>query len=300
MCIALWALDHQDYALILFSNRDEFLSRPTQDAHFHDFETGIESGSGNAEGNVLSGRDIKAGGTWFGVTRTGRVALLTNITEPVKAHACSRGSLTSNFLLSDSLESLEDQVRRMTPQDAKFAGFNLLLFTAAPQGRADGPLHFDPLLVTNHGSGGTITSLPLSAPERLCGCVSNAVGELNKDWPKVKQAKKEFDGLLQTLCVDTKEEELTDRLFNLLAWRTPESVTERSHLRKTIHVAPFGISLDGVCTEEYGTRLSTILLVKKTGETVFIERDIWKLVDGQAVKASPESQRVFRFQIKPK
>ncbi|KAG5638749.1 hypothetical protein H0H81_010559 [Sphagnurus paluster] len=275
MCIALWALDHQDYALILFSNRDEFLSRPTQDAHFHDFETGIESRSGNAEGNILSGRDIKAGGTWFGVTRTGRVALL--------------GSLTSNFLLSDSLESLEDQVRRMTPQDAKFAGFNLLLFTAAPQGRADGPLHFDPLLVTNHGSGGTITSLPLSAPERLCGCVSNAVGELNKDWPKVKQAKKEFDGLLQTLCVDTKEEELTDRLFNLLAdfsesWRTPESVTERSHLRKTIHVAPFGISLD----------------VKKTGETVFIERDIWKLVDGQAVKASPESQRVFRFQIKPK
>ena len=59
---------------ILCANRDEYLSRPTADAHFHSFEP-----IGHAEdpdGKVLSGRDLLAGGTWAGVNRSGRVALL--------------------------------------------------------------------------------------------------------------------------------------------------------------------------------------------------------------------------------
>ena len=56
---------------ILCTNRDEFLSRPTVAAHFHSFGHGTEG-----EGNVLSGRDLRAGGTWLGVSRFGRVALL--------------------------------------------------------------------------------------------------------------------------------------------------------------------------------------------------------------------------------
>lgn len=49
----------------------------------------------------------------------------------------------------------------------------------------------------------------------------------------------------------------------------------------------------------YGTRLSTILLVKKSGEAVFIERDIWQLVDKKPLRADPQSQRVFRFRVDP-
>ncbi|KAF5377933.1 hypothetical protein D9615_006716 [Tricholomella constricta] len=306
MCIALWALDYQDYALILCSNRDEFLSRPTQDAHFHNFEDVNEAGS--AEGNVLSGRDVIAGGTWFGVTRTGKVALLhvsdyvrTNITEPVKAYEMSRGYLTSSILLSDSSESLEDQVGRIVPQDARFAGFNLLLLApSAP--RPDGSLHFDPLFVTNHGSGGIVTSRPLSTRERFCGCVSNAIDGLKDDWPKVQQATEKFNDVLQTLSTGTTEAEFTDRLFDVLAWRSPEPVTQRSQLRNTVQVAPVPITLEGVPnvgSNSYGTRLSTILFIKKSGHAVFIERDIWKLVDGQAVRADPGSQRIFHFQVKP-
>ncbi|GLB38715.1 putative transport and Golgi organisation 2 [Lyophyllum shimeji] len=295
MCIALWALDSHDYALILCSNRDEFLVRPTRDAHFHNFE----KESGGARGNVLSGLDIKAGGTWFGVSRTGKVALLTNITEPVKPYNFSRGYLASSFLLSDSTGPLEDQVAQIVPQDAQFAGFNLLLFApAAP--RPDGLLHFDSLLVTNHGSGGIVTSRPLSADERFCGCVSNAVDGLNTGWPKVKHATREFDAVLQTLSSETTDADLTDRLFELLAWQSPEPVTERSQLRNTVHVAPLPITLDGVPTLDcntYATRLSTILLIKKNGNAVFIERDIWQLVDGKAVRADPRSQRIFRFQV---
>lgn len=84
MCVALFTLDHPDYALcvacrffrsffsfffaisILCSNRDEYLSRPTQPAAFHSF-------GGQP---VLSGIDVRAGGTWLGLTQTGKLALL--------------------------------------------------------------------------------------------------------------------------------------------------------------------------------------------------------------------------------
>jgi uncharacterized protein with NRDE domain len=60
---------------ILCTNRDEYLARPTMPAQFHSF--GYESGMDEEEGaNVLSGKDLRAGGTWLGVNRFGRVALL--------------------------------------------------------------------------------------------------------------------------------------------------------------------------------------------------------------------------------
>ncbi|KAL5524769.1 hypothetical protein ACEPAF_9915 [Sanghuangporus sanghuang] len=37
MCTGFWSLDHLGYALILCSNPDEYLSRPTSNAHFHCF-----------------------------------------------------------------------------------------------------------------------------------------------------------------------------------------------------------------------------------------------------------------------
>lgn len=97
MCVGFWCLEHPDYALyaaflidfkvctchidfralysILCSNRDESLSRPTTEAHFHNFGPEIESGV--QDGFVLSGRDLRAGGTWLGINRdSGRIALL--------------------------------------------------------------------------------------------------------------------------------------------------------------------------------------------------------------------------------
>jgi len=47
----------------------------------------------------------------------------------------------------------------------------------------------------------------------------------------------------------------------------------------------------------YGTRLSTVLLVHKDGKVLFIERDIWELVDGQPEKRDPPTERVFQFKL---
>jgi len=281
-----------------------------ENAHWHNFEKEKVNNTGN---NVLSGRDVQAGGTWFGVTRTGRIALLTNITEPVKTYSHSRGYLTSSFLQSDHpmpSGPLEAQVERMVPRDAQFAGFNLLLFapshTAQPPGEgSEESLQFDSLFVTNHGSGGTLSCRPLSKTEQLCGCVSNAIdGSDSKRWPKVEHATEEFDALLKTLPSDMSTIELAEMLFTTLSWRSPDPIIERSQLRNTVHVSPFPIFLEGVSSKSgesnlYGTRSSTVLLIKKNGDAVFIERDIWELAaDGKgAVRADSGSQRIFRFQV---
>lgn len=84
------------------------------------------------------------------------------------------------------------------------------------------------------------------------------------------------------------------------SWRPLEPITEPSQFRNTVHVCPFPLSVKGAPTmgdNRYGTRLSSILLIKKNGEALFIERDIWTLVDEKVVRADPKSQRVFRFQV---
>jgi uncharacterized protein with NRDE domain len=69
-------------------NRDEFFARPTRECHWWDDHP-----------QILAGRDAEAGGTWLGLTRDGRVAVLTNFTERDKIpDAPSRGELPVGFL----------------------------------------------------------------------------------------------------------------------------------------------------------------------------------------------------------
>ncbi|CBN76742.1 conserved unknown protein [Ectocarpus siliculosus] len=59
------------YKLIVASNRDEDLGRPTAPIHFWK----------DAGSNLLAGRDLVAGGTWLGVSRSGKFATLTNVSS---------------------------------------------------------------------------------------------------------------------------------------------------------------------------------------------------------------------------
>lgn len=64
MCLIVFALDcHPRYRLVLAANRDEYFSRPTAPAAYWPDAP-----------QVLAGRDLAAGGTWLGVTTTGRLA----------------------------------------------------------------------------------------------------------------------------------------------------------------------------------------------------------------------------------
>ncbi|KJA23274.1 hypothetical protein HYPSUDRAFT_137965, partial [Hypholoma sublateritium FD-334 SS-4] len=266
---------------ILCTNRDEFLDRPTEDAHFHAFGAALPPG---APPPVLAGRDLQAGGSWFGINRAGRVALLTNITEPAQKYTTSRGALVSAFLLATppTHQSLEDELAALVPPDARFAGFNLLLFAPAPpasvstvENSAQTPISYEALLVTNHGGGGALAARPLRPDECACGGVSNGVdGAGDAPWPKVQHATAALaEALASTTTTTTStssssttsttapnptppnptspatytptESALLHQLFALLAWHPPRAIAHRSELRHTVHVLPVPIVLDG-------------------------------------------------------
>ncbi|EIN12811.1 DUF833-domain-containing protein [Punctularia strigosozonata HHB-11173 SS5] len=292
MCIALWALDHPDYALVLASNRDEFLSRPTERAHFHHFEH--EAGKTNTEGPILSGRDLKAGGTWLGLNRSGKIAVLTNITEPLGSYTSSRGHLVSSFLLSDL--PADTDVENVVTRNEKYAGFNLVYFD--PITDASGSLSFSPIFLTNHGGGGPLTARPLTAEERRCGGLSNGIdGQGADEWPKVQVGIRSMREVIES-AEASDERRLVEDLFHVLEWCTAIPPRERAEHRNTIHIEPYPVAFDPThATDFYGTRLSTVILVRRDGKVLFVEREPWRLSDGVLQKQQPPDEHVFRMQI---
>ena len=85
MCLLVlaWKL-HPRYRMILAGNRDEFHDRAAAPLSWW-----------SDDARILAGRDLKAGGTWLGVARSGRFGIVTNYRDlqaPVEG-APSRGNL---------------------------------------------------------------------------------------------------------------------------------------------------------------------------------------------------------------
>lgn len=110
MCLILvaWKV-HARYPLAVAANRDEFHARASARAAFWEDRPG-----------VLAGRDLQAGGTWMGVSRTGRFAAVTNYRGGTETGAAeSRGALVSRYLDGSGVPELAQRA------DA-YSGFNLL------------------------------------------------------------------------------------------------------------------------------------------------------------------------------
>jgi len=115
VCIAAWGWHaRSEWPLIIAANRDEFHEREAEPLMRWD------DGSG-----VIAGRDVRSGGTWFGLSEdTGRVALITNFRDPAgfDPNAPSRGALVTDWLTANWRQ----------PEDrrdgfARYNGFSLLL-----------------------------------------------------------------------------------------------------------------------------------------------------------------------------
>lgn len=92
MCLIAWHWrPDADEKLLLVGNRDESYDRPALPLHWWD------------DAPILAGRDLTGGGTWLGVSRTGRMAAITNHRNPkaIKTEAKTRGKLVQEFLTSD-------------------------------------------------------------------------------------------------------------------------------------------------------------------------------------------------------
>ncbi len=237
MCLALLAIGvHPRHALVIAANRDEYYARPAAPAAWWD------------EG-WLAGRDIAAGGTWLGVTRAGRWALLTNIREPGRhdPRAPSRGALVTRVLADSALPGASASAA--AGNALAYNGFNLLAgnMTAA-------------YWASNRGA--TTQTL---APG-IHG-VSNAPP--GAAWPKVMRTKARFG----VWCAQGTDD--FDGLFALLRDTTPAPddqlpATGAPLEWERLLSSPFIVSE----SRGYGTRCSTIVAIGRDGNARFIERTI--------------------------
>ena len=139
---------------------------------------------------------------------------------------------------------------------------------------------------------------------RSLGTISNGrmvpkihFGNLTRNWPKnySESSRSESNKNSHLSSVPM----IYPLPFNSCHREDPTSLYE---LRNTIQVVPFDILPQGVGSwprDAYGTMLSTVILVKRNGEVLFVERDIWGHgPDDIPVKSSDRStDRVFRFKI---
>ena len=238
MCLIAFAWNaHPEYRLIVAANRDEWHDRPTAPAAWW-----------NDHPQILAGRDLKAGGTWMGVTRSGRFAAVTNFRDPAdrKSTARSRGELVTAFLLGDETPAAFLAATKKVAHE--YNGFNLIL--------GDGTS-----LAYFGSSEGAIEIL-----EPGVYALSNHT--LNEPWPKVTMAKSALDNTLQA---EMSEDALQIAIYAILS---NDTIASDGALPNT------GVGIEWervlspalIVTEKYGTRASTILSVANNDGVSFEER----------------------------
>lgn len=252
MCLILLAWQaHPDYPLVVAANRDEYFSRRTAAADFW-----------SDAPDVLAGRDLEAGGTWLGVTRSGRFAALTNYRDPArnKTGAPTRGGLVSRFL--EDGQPAENYLSELESSADRYNGFNLVF------GDLDGLWCF-----SNCGEG---------EQALVPGVYGLSNHLLDTPWPKVARGKSALNSALQALPNEAP-------LFALLR---DDSIAPDEALPRT------GVSLEWerllsaafVRSPQYGTRSATVLLRDRSGRVRFIEQ-------GFLPDASPGERREFAFAV---
>lgn len=233
--------------LLLLGNRDEFYDRPAAPLDWWE------------GGRLLAGRDLRAGGTWLGVTRDGRCAAVTNFRQPgpPRPEAPSRGQLPVRFLegglcAAAFLETLREEAGRYSP-------FNLLLFDGCH------------LLGYQSRNGRTIAFEP--------GLHILSNGDFDEPWPKAEALRDRMAGA-------ASGDEAT-----LLALLADDRAFEDARLPRT------GVPLDWeralspifVRTPAYGTRASTLLRLGRETVSVLEQRFTASGREGRTAVAFPRS-----------
>lgn len=235
MCLLVFAWrTRPDLPLILAGNRDEFHARPAAPA-----------GWWGEHEELLGGRDLEAGGSWLALDRRGRLAVVTNVREPVRdtRGRRSRGELVVDALRFDGpLGRFAEQLRGRRDE---YGGYNLLI-----------------------GDGEELHCLSNRSKDRIGlepGIYGLSNDRLDTPWPKVVAAR---DGLLR--LVGRAEVEV-DGLFELLADRTPAPDDELPDTGVPLEWERV-LSAAFIVGSEYGTRASTVVLVRADGVVEFAER----------------------------
>lgn len=243
-------MEHPQYRLVLAANRDEFYERPSLPAGFWE-----------EDDNILAGRDLQAGGTWLGITKTGRFAAITNYREPdaFKPNAPSRGKLISGFLQESSTPC--DYLREVAVRSSSYNGFNILAGDA------------ETLCYFSNRDGGVKELAP--------GMYGLSNHLLDTPWPKVDLGKKLLGSVLDGEIVPEK-------VFRVLRDRTQPGDSELPRTGLTLEWERV-LSSIFITSQIYGTRSSTLITIDYQGNVNFMEH---------VFNNHPEPQHVKKFNFR--
>jgi uncharacterized protein with NRDE domain len=233
MCLILvvWRR-HPQFPCLIAANRDEFHDRAAEPAHWW-----------RDRPQILAGRDLVAGGTWLGITRTGRFAALTNYRslQEKRTDVPSRGGLVTGSLESRGLAA--DDLAGLHRAGPAYNGFNLIF--------SDGQ--------------GLAVHESVPGAGRLLGPgiygLSNHV--LDSPWPKVERAKARLHALLDQ-PVDPSA------VLELLRDDRPARDEDLPGTGMSLEWERL-LSSAFIRGSDYGTRCSTVIRIDHRGKVYFDE-----------------------------
>lgn len=241
----------QDPSLLLAANRDEFAERPTAALHWWD-------------NGILAGKDLRANGTWLGITRAGRFAAVTNVRDPAIHKAAvpygSRGLMVHAFLSGD--EDPKDFLQRMLSQVPGPSPYNLIV----------GQIH--EAAIECHWLGGRTRQI--QALGHGAHVLSNA--ELNTPWPKAARLRE---------AMATRDPDLINRLMQ------SRDLADDAELPAT--GVPYDwekkLSAALITGRDYHTRSSTLIQI--SGAQVLAREITWS-ADAMPVQTIEEKFSISR------
>jgi len=233
MCILFLAIkQHPEYPMLICANRDEFHDRSTQSAHFW-----------SEYPELLAGKDLEEGGSWFGINKDRKFAAITNIRSGNKLSEDkkSRGKLVTMSLLTNNninQQWLEEHCDEYNP-------FNLIYGTLEN-------LYYFNSITQEH----TLLKEGFHA-------ISN--GSMDDIWPKMAKGERQLEAVVKSAVAINPA--------NLLAILRDQSRPTNQQLPST------GISVQMeqllssifICSTNYGTRSSSLILQKSDNSVEFIE-----------------------------
>lgn len=256
MCLITLAVHtHPDYPLIIAANRDEFFARETQSMRlWHDVP-------------IIAGRDLEAGGTWMGVSSTGRIAMVTNYREASRVSQAyrSRGELTTDFLTTN--EKPATYLSALQQHQQEYQGFNLIV------GDAKDLLKNKPALrycsnrlddaATTRGTAATNNELDYGVFS-----LSNAL--LDTPWPKTTRSTRAMEQVVSEIgSTLLTTEQIKQALFEQMR---DNELADRANIPNTGVDPTLEYHLSSRFVDasrhdyRYGTRVSTCILLNKRGE----------------------------------
>ena len=258
MCFVAVALgSHPEFSFVVAANRDEYFDRPARVIHTWDTTP-----------KIYAGQDLTAGGTWLGISTSGEFAALTNCRSPdisSKPGLISRGQLVRDYLLADP--GLRAQInQRAIVQNTDYGGFNLIAGTV------------DHLHILSN------VSKDVHEVNRNIRVLSNRSPD--GEWPKTQLGAVRLGEILETR---PSEAVLRRTLFEFLANPDPLTDTQiTSGQTDPLEMLQRVIFVRG---ENYGTRASTVILIRPDGTGLISEKGFGPL--GQ-----PLSDTTIRFQLR--